>query len=94
MPFLANKVNNLYIDSCWFDSPLQQVGFIQKLNAIIVNHSNTIVEAGSAKFFINNQQIALSSFSVSANSKRPLNLLLNVKLLVLIVQILKLKIIR
>lgn len=69
MPFLANKVNNLYIDSCWFDSPLQQVGFIQKLNAIIVNHSNTIVEAGSAKFFINNQQIALSSFSVSANSK-------------------------
>ncbi len=69
MPFLANKVNNLYIDSCWFDTPLQQVGFIQKLNAFIVNHSNTAIEAGSAKLFINNQQIALSSFSVSANSK-------------------------
>lgn len=69
IPFIANKVNNIYIDSCWFDTPLQQVGFIQKLNSIIVNHSNTDVETGTAKLFLNNQQIALSSFSVSANSK-------------------------
>ena len=69
IPFVANKVNNIYIDSCWFETPLQQVGFIQKLNSIIVNHSNTDVETGSARLFLNNQQIALSSFSVSANSK-------------------------
>ncbi|MEO6303063.1 MAG: BatA domain-containing protein, partial [Bacteroidia bacterium] len=66
----ANETNNIYIDSCWFETPLQQKGFIQKLHANIVNYGNVNLEIGSAKLFLNKQQIAISSFSVEANSKK------------------------
>jgi hypothetical protein len=69
IPLTANQVNNVYIDSCWFETPLQQKGFIQKLHAVIVNNGNSAIEAGSAKLFLNKQQIAISSFSLEANSK-------------------------
>lgn len=68
VPLMANETNNLYIDSCWFESPLQQKGFIQKLHAKIVNNGNATIEIGSAKLYLNKQQIAISSFSVEANS--------------------------
>ena len=68
VPLKANETNNLYIDSCWFESPLQQKGFIQKLHAKIINNGNANVEIGSAKLYLNKQQIAISSFSVEANS--------------------------
>ncbi len=70
VPLNANEVNNIYIDTCWFETPLQQKGFIQKLHANIVNYGNTNLEIGSAKLFLNKQQIAISSFSVEANSKK------------------------
>ena len=70
VPLKANEINNIYVDSCWFETPLQQKGFIQKLHAKIVNYGNTNIEIGSAKLFLNKQQIAISSFSVEANSKK------------------------
>lgn len=70
VPLEANKVNNVYVDSCWFENPLQQKGFIQKLHATIVNTGNTTVNAGSAKLFLNKQQLALASFSVEPFSKK------------------------
>jgi len=69
IPLQANQVNNVYIDSCWFETPLQQKGFIQKLHATVVNNGASIIDAGSAKLFLNNQQLALSSYSLDANSK-------------------------
>ena len=69
LPLKANEINNIYIDSCWFETPLQQKGFIQKLHATIVNYGNSNLEIGSAKLFLNKEQIAISSFSVEANSK-------------------------
>lgn len=70
IPLTANQVNNIYIDSCWFESPLQQKGFIQKLNARIVNSGNTPLEVGSAKLMLNKQQVALASFSLEPESKK------------------------
>jgi hypothetical protein len=69
LPLLANKVNNVYIDTCWFENPLQQKGFIQKLHAVIVNAGSETINAGSAKLFINNNQQALASYSLTAGSK-------------------------
>lgn len=70
VPLKANETNNIYVDSCWFETPLQQKGFIQKLHANIVNYGNNNLEIGSAKLFLNKQQIAISSFSVEAGSKK------------------------
>jgi len=68
IPLTANLVNNVYIDSCWFETPLQQVGFIQKLHAKIVNNGSNTIDVSSAKLFLNKQQIAIASFSLEANS--------------------------
>lgn len=69
IPITANRVNNVYVDSCWFESPLQQKGFIQKLHATLVNNGTSNIEAGSAKLLLNGQQIAISSFSLEAESR-------------------------
>lgn len=69
VPLKANRVNNVFIDSCWFETPLQQKGFIQKLHAIVSNNGSVAMDAGSAKLFLNKQQIAIASFSVEADSK-------------------------
>ena len=70
IPLKPNEINNTYIDSCWFETPLQQKGFIQKLHATIVNNGSVNLEVGAAKLFLNKQQIAISSFSVEANTKK------------------------
>ncbi|MBX3164724.1 MAG: BatA and WFA domain-containing protein [Bacteroidetes bacterium] len=69
IPLQANQVNNVYVDTCWFETPLQQKGFIQKLHAKIVNNGNADIDAGSAKLYLNKQHIAIASFSLDANSK-------------------------
>jgi len=70
VPIKANKINNVYIDTCWFETPLQQKGFIQKLHAIVVNAGDETINAGSAKLFLNKQQLALASFSIDPLSKQ------------------------
>lgn len=69
VPLVANRVNNVYVDSCWFESPLQQKGFVQKLHATVVNNGNNAIEAGSAKLFLNTRQIAIASFSLPAGQR-------------------------
>ena len=69
IPLSANQVNNVFIDTCWFETPLQQKGFIQKLHARIVNNGSNTIDVSSAKLFLNKQQIAIASFSMGANSE-------------------------
>lgn len=70
IPIKANQVNNLYVDTCWFESPIQQKGLLQKLHVGIVNNGIKNIEIGSAKLIINRQQVAISSFSINADSKK------------------------
>lgn len=69
IPLAANNNNNIYIDSCWFETPVQQKGIIQKLNIRVWNKSNQAVENGTIKLFINKQQIGIASYNADANSK-------------------------
>jgi hypothetical protein len=68
LPLASNRVNNLYIDTCWFEDPLQQKGFIQKLHVRIYNGSEAVIEAGLAKLTLNNKQQAIASFTADAGS--------------------------
>jgi hypothetical protein len=68
VPIASNRVNNVFIDTCWFEDPLQQKGFIQKLHTRIRNSSETVIEAGSAKLTLNKQQVAIASFSAEGQS--------------------------
>ncbi len=70
VPQVSKKINNVYLDSCWFESPLQQKGSIQKLHARVRNKSDDVIEAGSAKLMINQQQVAIASYSLQAGASR------------------------
>lgn len=70
VPLEANETSNVYIDSCWFETPVQQEGLQQKLHALIVNTGNKDIENGSLKFFINNAQVSLGSYNCGAHSRK------------------------
>lgn len=65
----ANTSDNVYIDTCWFDSPVQQKGVVQKLNIRVYNKSNKAIENGTIRLTINNKQTGIASFNAEAQSK-------------------------
>lgn len=79
LPVIPNLVNNVFIDSCWFEYPYQQLGFTQKLHARVVNMGANNLEVLSAKLIINQQQVALSSFSIEAKAKAEIKFTFNCK---------------
>lgn len=68
IPVIAGKSNNMYIDSCWFDSPVKQMGQNVKLFARIINVSDLDYEKIPISLTINDKQKALASFDIKANS--------------------------
>lgn len=64
----ALRKDNLYIDSCWFASPVHQLHQGVKLVARIVNDSGTDYEKVPLKFSVNDKQKALASFDIPAGS--------------------------
>jgi hypothetical protein len=74
LPVNVSNTNNISIDSCWFDSPLQQKGMVQKLHVRIKNKSEIPVEAGNIRLSINNQPMAAASYSIDANSVKEITI--------------------
>lgn len=72
IPMKANLQHNVYIDSCWFESPIQQKGSIQKLHVVVKNSGSNPISSGSAKLHINSKQIGIASYSLNANAKSEL----------------------
>ncbi len=64
VPILSQQQNNLYIDSCWFTSPVRQLNQPLELIVKIKNDSKNEVENVPVKLTINGQQKSLSSFSI------------------------------
>lgn len=64
IPVQAENTDNLYIDSCWFESPVQQLNQVVKLKLRIRNESANAYEDIPVKLTINDTQKALASFAV------------------------------
>lgn len=79
IPIASSEVSNVYIDSVWFETPVQQFGTQQIVHAIIINKSAKDIENGTLKLFINNVQVSLSSFNVSAGNKKDASISFTVK---------------
>jgi hypothetical protein len=79
IPIISSEVNNIYIDSVWFESPVQQFGSQQIIHATIINNSSREIENMSLKLFLNNAQVSLNSFNLSANDKRDVSISFLVK---------------
>lgn len=79
LPVTANQENNLFVDSCWFDSPVYQLNQAENLNVRIKNLSDNNLENIPVKLFLNGRQKTPASFSILANESKELRLSLVVK---------------
>lgn len=79
LPLSASEQNNVFIDSVWFESPVQQYETSQKIHAIINNKSNKDIENGSIKLFINGSQVSLSSFNISSGNNTDVSIGFTIK---------------
>jgi len=69
VPVIAVLKNNLYIDSCWFETPVQQINQDVRLKVRIINKSDTDFEKIPVKLLINNVQKGVASFDIKAGSE-------------------------
>ena len=69
VPLYATEKNNVYIDTCWFETPVRQLKQVEKLHVRINNSSDKEVENNSIKLFINGVQRTLASFTLDKNSQ-------------------------
>ena len=68
LPLAAAQINNLYIDSCWFDSPVHQTGFPARLHVKLGNSSSSDFEKIPVRVTINNKQKALATVDILAGN--------------------------
>ncbi len=68
LPLQAVQRDNLYIDSCWFVSPVHQLNQSVRLEVRIRNDSGKDFEKIPVKLTVDEKQKALASFDVKAGS--------------------------
>ena len=68
VPVESDIQSNLYIDSCWFDSPSRLPSQPDNLNARIRNAGNSAIENVSVKLTINGIQRSVATTTISSQS--------------------------
>ncbi len=69
IPVVAQERKNLYIDSCWFETPVRRLNQPEALHVRIRNASAQEYANVPMRLFINGQQKTPASFSIAANGK-------------------------
>lgn len=69
IPLTAAEKSNVYIDTCWFETPVRQYNQVEKLHVKIRNISEKELENNSIKLFINNIQKTPASFNAEKNAE-------------------------
>lgn len=69
IPLAAAGKSNVYIDTCWFETPVRQLGQVEKLHVRIRNASGKVIENNPIKLFINNVQKTPASFSAGEDAE-------------------------
>ncbi|MEI7594599.1 MAG: BatA domain-containing protein [Bacteroidota bacterium] len=67
IPVKSAQVNNIYIDSCWMQSPVHQINKKEKVFARIKNSSANQIENIPIKLFINGKQKTLTSITLPSS---------------------------
>jgi len=69
IPLVSSKTDNLYVDSCWFLSPVMQMNKEVQLNVLVKNSSEKDAEKIPVKLVINGKQKTVASIDIPANSE-------------------------
>ncbi len=70
IPIANQQTNNLYIDSCWFESPVHSFNRTDNFFVRIVNFSEENYQKIPLKLSINDEQKTILSFDITANEKK------------------------
>ena len=68
LPILPSKINNLYIDSCWFETPARKIGE-EELFVKIINNAHEEYQNLPLRFYINDTLKAINNFNIGAQSE-------------------------
>jgi hypothetical protein len=69
IPIEATEKSNVYIDSCWFTTPVRQFNHSEQLHVRIKNESQKQLENYPIKLYINGKQKTLATFNCDKNSE-------------------------
>jgi hypothetical protein len=72
VPLTAAEKSNIYIDTCWFETPVRQVNQVENLHVRIKNSSENNIENNAIKLFVNEQQKTPASFNIEKESETEL----------------------
>ena len=67
------KINNLFVDSCWFDSPVHRVGQNEHLTVRITNKSSEGFYDIPMQLYLNDSLKAMTNFNVEAGESVEVN---------------------
>ena len=70
MPFTSGKVNNLFIDSCWFEVPGRRMSQTEKLFVGVVNSSGEDYQNIPLRLQINDSLKAISNLNIGAGEEQ------------------------
>lgn len=74
VPFTPGKVNNLYIDSCWFDIPGRRKGQAEKLFARMINSSAESYQNIPVRLLINDSIKAITTLTIAPGEQQTIEL--------------------
>lgn len=72
IPVPVNPVNNLYIDSCWYEAPTHHLNQSEELFVRIVNQSDEDYQQVPVNFFLNDSLKALATININAGEQKEL----------------------
>ncbi len=74
IPLPSQEEENLFIDSCWFETPVRLTGEPVTLHVRIRNDGNRNLESQPLRLFINGQQRSVVAFNVAAGGETEVQL--------------------
>jgi hypothetical protein len=74
VPLATQQTSNMYVDSCWFESPGRKYNHAEELFAKIVNISDEVYSNTPIKLFVNDSLKFLGSFTIKAQSEEVVKL--------------------
>lgn len=70
LPLTPDLTSNLYIDSCWMESPAHKMGQEESLNVRVINQSDEAFQNLPIRFYVNDTLKALGNFDIEPRGER------------------------
>lgn len=74
IPLQANPLGNIYVDSCWFNTPVQQAGHLLSMSVRIVNGSPVPQHDVSVTLSVDGRQRSMAAVNIDGGMKETVTL--------------------